>query len=183
MMLFALAILGNPELQALPPEAAGVIAVAPQIYRRPAVPPYEPPSDFGRQRAEGDADARPRRSGGRADAVTDYQRAVDERRRAAQALMGPLDGLWRVAGADDRTMLELALVDRGAGERIEGAWTRVVAHGGARSGLVQSVSREGDVVRIELEQGAQLDLLIGPDGWRGVLTGDGKAQAVLLMPR
>lgn len=179
MVLFALAILGLSDPQTT---AAPAVAPPPAVYRRPAIAPYEPPSDFGRQQAEGDAVGRPRRARGRPDADGDYQAAVEDRRRAAQALMGPLDGLWRLTDDRGRTVMELALTDPGGGQAVEGAWTLTTARGASRSGPVSSVRRDGPEVRIDLGDDARLRLLDVAGHWVGVLSDGGGEQAVALAP-
>ena len=46
-----------PEASSPAPQAQAYSAASRELYAAPAVRPYEPPSDFGRQFAEGDADA------------------------------------------------------------------------------------------------------------------------------
>lgn len=180
MLLFALAILGFAEPQTgISPSPA---VAAPEVYRRPAVAPYEPPSDFGRQQAEGDADARPRRLGGRPDAEGDYEAAVEDRRRAAQALMGPLDGLWRITDEQGRSVLTMALTDPGAGGLVEGAWTRTTPQGVVRSGMVGPVIRDGASVDIEVATGVTVTLHEIGGRWFGHLSEGRRQTAVSLTP-
>ena len=179
MVLFALAILGLSDPQTA---AAPAVVPPPAVYRRPAVPPYEPPSDFGRRQSEGDAVGRPRRATGRPDANGDYQVAVEDRRRAAQALMGPLDGVWRLTDDRGRTIMELALTDPGAGQTVEGAWSRITARGASRSGPVRSVRRDGAEVRLDMGDDARLRLMDVAGHWVGVLDDGGDQRPVALTP-
>lgn len=179
MVLFALAILGLSDPQTT---ASPAVAPPPVIYRRPAIAPYEPPSDFGRQRAEGDAVGRPRRAAGRPDADGDYQTAVEDRRRAAQALMGPLDGVWRVIDDRGLTVMELALTDPGEGQAVEGAWSRTTARGARRSGMIGAVARDGTEVRIDLADDARLRLLDVAGHWVGLLDEGRRERSVALTP-
>lgn len=179
MVLFALAILGlfDPQTAVTP-----AVASPPTVYRRPAVPPYEPPSDFGRLGAEGDAVGRSRRAAGRPDADGDYQAAVEDRRRTAQALMGPLDGVWRLIDDQGRTVMELALTDPGEGQAIEGAWSRTTARGARRSGMIGTVARDGAEVRIDLADNARLRLLDVAGHRVGVLDEGRRERSVALVP-
>lgn len=161
----------------------GPMTVAPQeVYVRPVVPPYEPPSDFGRKTVEGDAVGRSGRGAGRPDAEADYLTAVAARRDQAQALMGPLDGLWRVTDADGRHLLDLSLTDRGPGRSLDGVWLGRTPSGAPRSTPVTVLSRTDDRVRIGLGEHLTLDLTRGPDGWRGDLSEAGERRAAILRP-
>ena len=153
-----------------------------EVYVRPVVPPYEPPSDFGRKAVEGDAVGRSGRGAGRPDAEADYLSAVAARRDQAQALMGPLDGLWRVIDADGRHLLDLSLTDRGPSRSLDGVWLGRTPSGAPRSAPVTVLSRTDDRVRIGLGQGLALELTRGPDGWRGDLSEAGERRAAILRP-
>lgn len=178
MLLFALAILGLSDPQAT---VAPVAAPVPAVYRRPTIAPYEPPSDFGRLDAEGDTIGRPRRVSGRPDADGDYQAAVEDRRRAAQALMGPLDGVWLLTDDRGRTVMNLALTDPGDGQAVEGAWRRTAARGG-RSGVIGAVTRDGAEVRIDLADNLRIRLLAAAGRWVGVLSEGRHERRIALIP-
>lgn len=183
MLLFALAILGAAEPQAVvPPAVEPVVLPAPEVYRRPAVAPYEPPSNFGRQVAEGDADARPRRAGGRADPDEDYHAAVEDRRHQAQILMGPLDGLWRLTDERGQALMDLSLTDPGAGAIVEGAWSLTTPRGAVRSGVVRSVIREGAGLKVDLGDGARITLLDVAGRRIGSLVDGAGERTVVLVP-
>lgn len=183
MLLFALAILGTSEPQtAVARPVERIVLPAPEVYRRPAVAPYEPPSNFGRQIAEGDADARPRRAGGRADPDEDYQAAVEDRRRQAQILMGPLDGLWRLTDERGQALMDLSLTDPGAGAVVEGAWSLTTPRGAVRSGVVQSVVREGAGLRVDLGDGIRITLLDVAGQRIGSLADSAGERPVVLVP-
>lgn len=183
MLLFALAILAASEPQtAVSRPVEPIILSAPEVYRRPAVAPYEPPSNFGRQVAEGDADARPRRANGRADADGDYQAAVEDRRRQAQALMGPLDGLWRLTDDRGQPLMDLALTDPGPGEIVQGAWTLTTPQGAVRSGVVRSVVRDGAGLRIDVGDGVRITVLDIAGRRVGSLSDDSGERPVVFIP-
>lgn len=183
MLLFALALLAASEPQtAVSRPVEPIILSAPEIYLRPAVAPYEPLSNFGRQVAEGDADARPRRAGGRADADGDYQAAVEDRRRQAQALMGPLDGLWRLTDDRGEPLMDLAFTDPGPGGMVQGAWTLTTPQGAVRSGVVRSVVRDGAALRIDITDGVQITLLNVAGRRVGNLSDDSGERPVVFIP-
>lgn len=184
-LLLLAAAASDPAVTPHEPSASDVI-VAPspeagsEVYRRPEVAPYEPPSDFGRRSAEGDAVGRAGRAGGRADAEVDYRSAVEDRRNRAQALMGSLDGLWRVADADGRDLLDLSLTDRGADRPLEGVWLGRTPAGAPRSRAVVVLMRRDGLVRLGLGEGLALELTQGEDGWDVVLEEGQERRAAVL---
>ncbi len=166
-----------------------------EVYVPPVVRPYEPPSSFGRQIAEGDADASVRRrpitapvaveayrnnyEGRRTPAEVSYQQGVEAARLRQNARMGSLDGLWRVVDAEGRPVLDLVLSDDGAGP-VEGALRPARSD---RTALVE-VASAGDGTRtVTAAMGADtLTLRLHPagSGWTGELTGLGAARTVTL---
>ena len=172
-----------PRPTLVPAVAAAPLRVAePELYERPLVAPYEPPSDFGRMAVEGDAVGRAGRGAGRPDAETDYHLAVEERRQRAQALMGPLDGLWRVTDSQGRELLDLSLTDRGPGRPLDGVWLGQTPAGAPRSSSVAVLLRQDEIVRLGLGDGLVLELTRGADGWRGSLIEGRRRQAAVLRP-
>lgn len=116
---------------------------------------------------------------------------------AAEALQGPLDGLWRIDDADGRTLFVFDLVDPGGPPAplsadpdhpgLEGAWrdpNRPRAPDA--SGVIDSVSRDGAHLSIRFVQGpnqAAMALVLTRDetgGWTGELAGDGARRPVVM---
>ena len=162
--------------------AASLRVVEPELYERPLVAPYEPPSDFGRKAAEGDAVGRVGRGAGRPDAETDYRSAVEERRERAQALMGPLDGLWRVTDSQGRGLLDLSLTDRGPGRSLDGVWLGRTPSGAPLTSSVSVLMRQDELVRLGLGEGLVLELMRDADGWRANLIEGRRRQTASLHP-
>ena len=119
-----------------------------RLYQPPAIRPFEPPSDFGREQEQGDAGEAPHRAEPLAPvavaaydgdyeyapstAETAYSQGVTAAELRMDATAGPLDGAWR-AGA-----VRLVLSDPGDGRPVEGAW--------ARDGRMGTAVVEGDRV-------------------------------------
>ncbi len=128
--------------------------------------------------------------------AVDQQGAIQAAFRAAEAMQGPLDGLWRVQDNDGRTLLVFALVDPGDAPAplsampdhpgVEGAWrdpNKARAQGS--SGFLDSVRSDGGRVSIRFaEDPAQpetLSLSAGRDGrWRGELNVAGAPRRVIM---
>lgn len=190
MLLVALLISGLAGPDVVPSARA-------EVYAPPIVRPYEPPSNFGRQIAEGDADASVRTrpiaapemveaySGAyepsRTRGEISYEQGVEVARVAANGRMGPLDGSWRVQDADGRPVMDLVLSDPGAGRPVEGALSLV---GTATVGLIDTVTAEGEdrIVTASIN-GAATTLRLKPSaqGWTGSVTGPGRERAVSLV--
>lgn len=124
--------------------------------------------------------------GGAAPAEQVYEMRVRGSIAAAQNLQGPLDGGWRVTGADGGQILALQIVDKaGGGGVLEGAWRDVRRAGAVGStGLIDDLQRDGEglAARFSLRDGqtSTLTLRPAPDGrWSGELVEDGAAQAVV----
>lgn len=185
--------------------AAPYRAITTDLYAPPTIRPYEPPSNFGRQAAEGDADAavraaplsvpvtveaydgayEPRRSA----REVSYLAGVETARRAQNERMGGLDGQWRVVDAEGRPLMELVLTDRGPAWPVEGALALIHAEPAAspdRIGLISAVPDEGGerIIAAEVE-GRRLTLHLHRDGqaWRGRLSGlaRGSGQPIALV--
>ncbi len=155
-------------------------------YQPPAVRPYEPASDFGRERpAEGDnTGERYRAPIEKPVAVGAYERTYEFSPRASEEVYdlavsaaegradrsaGPMDGAWRVIDARGRPVLDLLLSDRDG--LVEGGWRGVgpgSGHGWA-SMAGQTLTLDGGSV-LTLDAGAA----------RGVLTRGGRSVPVTL---
>ena len=154
-------------------------------YVAPAIRPFEPGSDFGREIAEGDDGAAPSRrplsgpvtvdayAGAYEFTPTDLEAAYEQGVASAEIrtdqTAGPLDGTWRVRDAAGVALFDLVLMDSGAG-RAEGGWRN-----GSRYGVAVA---EGDVLTLEGRGSIVLERAGG--GWRGRLTGDGATRTVTL---
>lgn len=152
-------------------------APAQDLYQAPAIRPFEPDWDFSAgitlpsPDEQGDRSAAPvtldryAADYERAPTATEraYVRGVESAEARRDALMGPLDGLWRVRDADGRILMELLITDPGAEGQVVGAWRdldgvgampelgvfTVVARRGA--GLQALFRKDGETVDNELE--------------------------------
>ena len=191
MLLLALmsAVALEPAIQ-----TTGLLDATPETYRAPAVRPYQPPSRFGRETAEGDGEIDLHRRPLTApvavdeyagdyefspsDSQTTYDQGMAQAAIDAEAAMGPLDGRWRIAQPDGKPLLSLSLTDRGEGRRVEGAWRSLDAPVGVdRMGFAGPVSTQGEVVVIPLSEG-ELHLHPSLNGWAGEWIHDGRARPV-----
>lgn len=154
-------------------------------YTAPAIRPFEPGSDFGREVAEGDAGPAPHRAPLTAPVMVDaydgayevtptdleaaYEQGVASAEIRADQTAGPMDGGWRIVDADGRSLYELVLMDPGFGT-VEGGW-RNARDSGAAVVEGRTLTLEG-VGRIALERGRS--------GWTGRLTAGGQTRPVTL---
>ena len=132
-----------------------------RLYERPAVRPYEPPSDFGREAAQGDSEGsvyrRPLTASvavndyrhsyevSPTDAEVAYDQGVTQAEQDSDARMGPLDGRWTLRDSQGRDIAYLVLFDAGEDWSIEGAWMRPGRPGAAGAlAPVEEVSRAAD---------------------------------------
>jgi len=157
------------------------------LYQPPAIRPFEPPSDFGREVAEGDGGAevhrRPLEAPVKVDAyVRSYEVTPAEAERAyeqgvasaeirADQSAGPLDGYWRAVNGEGKVLFHLVLSD--AGGPVEGGWR---GPDGAGVAMVDGGTLRLDgfgVVALERD-GA---------GWKGRLGGPRGAELTLSRPR
>lgn len=178
LLIAALAGLATPQAT---PYAPGQ-----PLYSAPVIRPFEPGPDFGRQIPEGDAGATPRRRALTAPVTVDayegsyeatptaleiaYEQGVASAERRADQTAGPLDGLWRIADAEGRTLYEVQLMDPGVGP-VEGGWRNGRDIGGAVS--------DGRTLTLE-DGGGVIVLERAGEGWRGRLTVDGRTRAVTI---
>ncbi len=104
-----------------------------------------------------------------------YEAGVQGRFQAAQQLLGPLDGQWRLLGPDNRPLYSLLLNDSG-GPEIEGAWRDLRAGPALDStGFFLSAARSGTqvVLRFTARNASEPSILtLSPDAagrWAGTL--------------
>lgn len=178
LILIALAALSGPQTLPHPTTAAA--------YQAPVIRPFEPGPDFGRERAQGDAEAERRRGPLEAPVTVDayfrsyeftpteveaaYDQGVTSAEIRADQTAGPLDGRWRIVDAAGRPLYELVLHQPGVGP-AEGGWRNGAQWGAATS--------DGTALTLE---GAGVLTLEGADaGWRGVLTAQGQARPARLI--
>lgn len=154
-------------------------------YQAPAIRPFEPPSDFGREVAQGDAADDLHRRPLEApvpvgaydrsyeftpsDAETAYDQGVASAEIRADQAGGPLDGRWRMVDAAGRTLCDLVLSDPGPGP-VEGGWRGESSAGGATS----------DGTTLTLDGLGAMTLERTASGWRGALTAGGRIHPVVL---
>jgi hypothetical protein len=157
-------------------------------YRAPVIRPFEPAPDFGRERAQGDAEGdlyrRPLEAPVAVEAYvrsyeftpsdieTVYEQGVASAEIRADQSAGPLDGVWRMVDAAGRPLYDLVLSDPGVGP-VEGGWRN-------RSGWGPATS---DGAVLTLDGAGALTLERTTNGWRGTLTVDGQTRpAALIRP-
>lgn len=149
-------------------------------YEAPAIRPFEPPSDFGRERAEGDGDAevhrRPLDAPVAVDAYvrsyeftpTDTEASYDQGVASAELRVdqtaGPMDGRWQVLDERGQPLFALVISDPGVG-LVEGGWR---GPGGAGA-----VTVEGRILTLD-----GLGVLTLETGGRGQLTASGRTRPV-----
>ena len=155
-------------------------------YQVPAIRPFEPGRDFGRERAQGDADADLYRRPLEApvvveayvrsyeytpsDAEAAYEQGVASAEIRADQAAGPLDGGWRVVDGAGRALYDLVLNDPGVGP-VEGGWRGDPGSGAATS----------DGTTLMLDGAGVLTLERSANGWRGVLTVDSQTRPARLI--
>lgn len=153
------------------------------LYTAPAIRPFEPASDFGREQAQGDAETEAHRRPLEApvsveayarsyeyspgDIETAYDQGVASAEIRVDQSAGPMDGRWRVMDEHGQVLFGLVLDDDGRGP-VEGGW-----RGGSGAG---AASVDGGIVTLE-GLGA---LMLEPagSGWRGTLTEGGRVRTV-----
>lgn len=155
-----------------------------RLYEAPAIRPFEPPSDFGREAAQGDGETeahrRPLEVPVTVDAYArsyefspgDTESAYDQGVASAEIRVdqtaGPLDGSWRVVDGRGQILFSLVLSDRGGA--AEGGWRGAGGAGAATAdGLTLTLEGAG-VIRLEASGG----------GWRGMLSAGGRERAVTI---
>ncbi|MCS6626392.1 hypothetical protein N0B44_26065 [Roseibacterium beibuensis] len=155
-------------------------------YSAPAIRPFEPGSDFGRELAEGDAAGAAHRRPLEAPVTVDayrgsyevtptdleiaYEQGVTSAELRADQSAGPLDGPWRIRDAGGRTLYDVVLMDPGVGT-AEGGWRNGRGAGAAVS--------DGRTLTLE-DGGGTIALERAANGWRGRLTVDGRSRPVTI---
>lgn len=155
-------------------------------YQAPAVRPFEPGPDFGRERPQGDADAETHRRRldspvtveayvrsyeyTPTDAEAAYEQGVASAEIRADQGAGRLDGAWRIVDAAGRRLYDLVLDDPGVGS-VEGGW-----RGPAGSGVATL-----DGATLVLDGAGILTLERSGPGWRGLLTVNGQVHPARLV--
>lgn len=127
----------------------------------------------------------PSASGAALSTAQVYEMRVKGSIAAAQNLQGPLDGGWRIVGADGAQIYALQIVDKpGDTGVLEGAWRDVRRPGTVGStGLIEDLRHDGDdvVVRFSPKAGQASTLTLRPTGyerWSGELIENGARVAV-----
>lgn len=192
--MVVLALISLAVSPAAAPGQSSPVPYAAQVYRAPAVRPFEPPSNFGRVTEEGDGggDTRLRvitapvsveayrRSYEHAPSRADnaYDAGVENAERAMDARMGPLDGRWRLMDGEGRTLMVLSLMDPGEDRLPEGAYRTADAR--AEVGPLTATERSAGALALDLDDG-RLALSPAGEGWTGTLSLDGRERAVILV--
>ncbi|ATC33706.1 hypothetical protein CA606_15940 [Caulobacter vibrioides] len=159
--------------QALDEETAET-ASAPAPRRRGRILPIPPP--------EPEAPTTP---GAYMTTAQIYELRVKGSVAAAQNLQGPLDGSWKVTGADGTQLFALQIVDKAGGaSELEGAWRDVRRPGSVGStGLIDDLRQDGDLIiaRFSPRGGDSAVLTLrraGYEFWSGELYESGSSLAV-----
>lgn len=145
------------------------------LYSAPAIRPFEPASDFGRETAQGDGETEAHRRPLEApvsveayvrsyefspgDNDTAYDQGVASAEIRVDQSAGPMDGRWTVSDEHGRVLFGLVMDDDGRGP-VEGGW-RGGSNAGAATMDGQTVTLDG-LGALALEPAGQ--------GWRGTLT-------------
>lgn len=153
------------------------------LYAAPAIRPFEPASDFGRERAQGDGETEAHRrpletavsvnSYARSyeyspgDTETAYDQGVASAEIRVDQSAGPMDGGWRVADEHGQVLFGLVLDDDGRGP-VEGGW-RGRNGAGAATAEGRTITLDG-LGALALEPAGR--------GWRGTLTEGGRSRTV-----
>lgn len=153
-------------------------------YQPPAIRPFEPPSDFGREAAQGsETSSSYRRPLERAVTVDDYRRSyeaspadpdiaydqgVASAEIRADQSAGALGGYWRAVDPSGAALFDLVLTDDG--DRLEGGWRNSGGSGWA-------VLEDG---MLELEGLGVTKLTPQHAGWSGRLGMEGRNTLLVL---
>lgn len=177
-------------LAALQPDAQSALAqtTAAQTGQTPAVeapapPPAAAPAEPQTPRPPNLDDRRV--SPNVAPSDQSYQNRVLSNFQQTQGRQGPYDGRWVLSGSAG-DMFVLQLTDPGEGGKIEGAWRDLRRTGGGRSGLIDSVTREGDMITVRFtEEGASQPVEVRlrsaqPGGWLGEVNADGGRSSIVM---
>jgi len=121
--------------------------------------------------------------------AADFGRQIGASAAAAQALQGPLDGAWILAGAGDKALYQFEFVDPVGGRSpLAGAWRDLRRPPGSDdAGVINTVTRTADrlsfgfapagapPVTVALHRGVGCQ-------WTGALIANGVAKPVRLRP-
>lgn len=140
------------------------------LYEAPAIRPFEPTPDFGREAAQGDDEAELHRRALEApvsveayarsyeyspsDTEAAYDQGVASAELRVDQTAGPLDGRWRVADERGQTLFALLIRDDGVG-LVEGGWRGDGAGGVAVEGRRLTLDGLG-VLTLDAEGGGRL---------------------------
>ena len=170
---------------AAPPATAAPPPAAPSAQAPAVPPPSTPPAPAGQRPPRLD-DRTVAPDGAPRDADVNYQNKVLNNFQATQGRQGPYDGRWTISGSAG-DMFVLQLTDPGQDGKIEGAWRDLRRTGGGRSGLIDSIVRDGDMVTVRFveEAGAQpVEVKLRssqPGGWLGeASTVEGGRQSIVM---
>jgi hypothetical protein len=105
-----------------------------------------------------------------------YDAAIHAAAAAADSLMGPLDGGWRLTGRHGRVLYRIEIADRGLGPpTIEGAWRDLQRHTrGSHCGYLSIVVHRSHALRFGFQEpgaAGAVAVTLRPSraGWRGEL--------------
>jgi hypothetical protein len=117
-----------------------------------------------------------------------YDRGVRQHFDNEQGLMGPLDGVWTVTGANGEALYVVVVNEPGMNGGIEAAWRDLhKGHGANAAGVAEYCVRDGQALSLEFQQDdrvrrTSLRLRRSADGqWRGELDDQGRRQTVTLV--
>jgi hypothetical protein len=175
-----------PATPAPPPVTAPPPATAPAAQSLPPAPAPFNTTQSTTPRAPKLDDKSVAPDGAPRDADVNYQNRVLSNFQATQGRQGPFDGRWTLSGSAG-DMFVLQLTDPGEGGKVEGAWRDLRRNGGGRSGLIDSIVRDGDMVTVrfveaEGQQPVEVKLRSPqPGGWLGeVSTVEGGRQSIVM---
>jgi hypothetical protein len=172
-----------------------------ETYSRPAVAPYQTPSDFGRETAQGDGDFTPYRDAPLTPVTIDayrhsyeyspsdreiaYEQGVAQAEFDADIRAGALDGRWRLIDEAGRLLAYLSLSEP-SNASAAGAWMEAASGwaGQRRSGAVSLLRRDERAATMDLVGEGRLILARAADGaWVGMLADAEGARPVVLKRR
>jgi hypothetical protein len=114
-----------------------------------------------------------------------YGDAILAAARTAQAMQGPLDGGWGLAGPDGQRIYSFRLIDHGQGMSLaEGAWRDLSLKGASGSGVIASIGYDGDRLMLRFYESGPDDpvvITLRPSGgrdWPGELRRHGAVSKV-----
>jgi hypothetical protein len=177
----------TPDVVQTSPQPAGPSTSAPATSQPETYQPTPAqPAQSDNQTEEPQTSAAPDNLGQGAMAQQAWEARLRSAYEAAEARQGPLDGSWRLTGADGDVLFEMVLSDPGF-SNMTGAWRDLRRGGGADgSGFMGAVYRTADGVVVRFTESGQpneivLQLRPTADGrWGGEMTEDGAVRSVVL---